>query len=151
VIRIENKVINLIGCEKKISIDEMAEFEGKFKSRLPKEFKERYLKNNGGFLSEEDAENEVWSLPLGGFNPIKYGHLTIEGLMNDIDSINIEDGLIWNYGEMVPFAYDNGGNTVFLSLKNPTEGCVFVHVMDGNNLYKISETFSEFLEKLYSQ
>ena len=143
---------DLIGCEKNIHLEEISELESSLKSQLPQEFKEHYLRHNGGFLDETDVNTEQWGLPLGGFNPIKYGKLTIETLMKDIGSIIVEEeNLTWHYGDLVPFAYDNGGNTVFLSLIEPTLGNVFVYAMDGNNLFKVSDTFSDFLKRLYKK
>lgn len=81
---------------------------------------------------------------LGGFNPVKYGNLPIEQLYRD---------LVESFGElsnMVPFAYDDGGNSFLLSLKSDDSlGKVFVFFMDDKEVALVSGTFSEFLEELF--
>ncbi|MDK2355467.1 SMI1/KNR4 family protein [Enterobacter hormaechei] len=51
---------------------------------------------------------------------------------------------------MVPFAYDDGGNSFLLSLKSDDSlGKVFVFLMDDKEVELVSGSFSEFLEELF--
>lgn len=98
----------------------MKEFESIFPITIPDSFKEHYLKINEGLVSEEDVEAELWGLPVNGFNPIKYGQLTIEELIKDIHEIEPSDTQYgsWGGNRFLPFAYDFGGNTIFMSLRD---------------------------------
>lgn len=82
---------------------------------------------------------------LGGFNPIKYGDLPIEQLYRD---------LLGSFAElrnMVPFAYDDGGNCFLLSLKpDDSSGKIFIFLMDEKTLEFVADSFAEFVEELFS-
>lgn len=82
---------------------------------------------------------------LGGFNPLKYGDLPIERLFGDLTE---------SFGElrnMVPFAYDEGGNSFLLSIKQDDSlGKIFVFLMDEKELEFIADSFSEFIGELFS-
>ncbi|EPT9213373.1 SMI1/KNR4 family protein [Enterobacter hormaechei] len=85
----------------KLTLDELNAFNAYFDHHLPASFLDFYLKNNGGYLHNNENSKPFM---LGGFNPIKYGDLPIEQLNRD---------LVASFGElrnMVPFAYDDGGN-----------------------------------------
>ncbi|MBF4846907.1 SMI1/KNR4 family protein, partial [Cronobacter malonaticus] len=104
-------MVELVDPERKISNIEWTEFAKYFSVSLPESFKAHYLRINGGYLAEEDVEAERWGIPVGGFNPIKYGALPIETLINDIFSISPAESEYgpWHEKEFIPFAYDNGG------------------------------------------
>ena len=147
-------MVQLENRKKSISESEMLEFESLFLTVLPESFKAYYYINNGGHLSEEDNEAGLWGLPVGGFNSIKYGSVPIEQLLSDIGDIGkIGDGGYYKLGSYVPFAYDDGGHTIFLSLNDEDYGCVFIFEFDFDEIeaVKISDSFSEFIKKLYRQ
>lgn len=145
-------MVQLVSREKSISESEMLEFESLFLAVLPESFKAHYYINNGGHLSEEDNEAGLWGLPVGGFNSIKYGSVPIEQLLSDIGDIGKigYDGY-YKLGSYVPFAYDDGGHTIFLSLNDEDFGCVFIFDFDGGDMAKVSDSFSEFIKNLYRQ
>ncbi|CAM3955557.1 SMI1 / KNR4 family protein [Vibrio aerogenes CECT 7868] len=143
-------MVELVHYEKKLTEDEYTEFEKLFSAKLPLSFKEHYIRINGGFLAEEDVENDLWGLPVGGFNPIKYGKVTIEQLVSDIESIeNPDTGEEYQEGEYVPFAYDDGGHTIFISLKEGDYGHIYLYDCDGESFFQISEKFEKFISRLY--
>lgn len=59
-------MVELVHAEKFLTEDEYAEFEKLFSAKLPLSLKEHYIRINGGFLAEEDVENDLWGLPVGG-------------------------------------------------------------------------------------
>lgn len=132
----------LTDSEKKLTVDEINAFNAYFDYHLPSSFLDFYLKNNGGYPHNNEDGNPFI---LGGFNPIKYGDLPIEQLYHD---------LIESFGElrnMVPFAYDDGGNTFLLSLKSDDSlGKVFIFLMDDKEVELVADSFSEFLEELFA-
>lgn len=144
-------MVELVYSQKKLTVQEVKEFESIFSVVIPDSFKEHYLRINGGSPSESDAEAELWGLPVHGFNPIKYGTLTIEMLVEDIFAIKPDDPKygIWGYKQFLPFAYDDGGNTIFLSLRKNDFGEVYIYDMDGKNIFHIDYSFSSFLKRLY--
>lgn len=131
----------LLDSETKLTLVEIAVFNALFKHRLPSSFEVFYLANNGGYPRDNDEGNIFM---LGGFNPIKYGELPIERLYQDLTE---------SFGElrdMIPFAYDEGGNCFLLSLKgNDSFGKVFVFMMDEKELEEIADSFSEFIDELF--
>lgn len=131
----------LTDSENKLTVYEINAFNTIFDNKLPASFLDLYLKNNGGHPHKNKDGNPFM---LGGFNPVKYGDLPIEQLYRD---------LVESFGElrnMVPFAYDDGGNSFLLSLKSDDSlGKVFIFFMDDKEVALVSGSFSEFLEELF--
>ncbi|WP_283010585.1 SMI1/KNR4 family protein [Cronobacter turicensis] len=144
-------MVELVDTERKISNIEWTEFAKRFPVPLPESFKAHYLRINGGYLAEEDVEADRWGIPEGGFNPIKYGALPVETLINDIFNISPADSEYgpWQENEFIPFAYDNGGNSFFLSLKESDYGRVYLYAQDGDALFEIADLFDDFIRALY--
>ncbi|MBW1215859.1 SMI1/KNR4 family protein [Pantoea allii] len=131
----------LSDSEQKLTREEMASFNALFGNRLPQSFQDFYLKNNGGYpLNNEDGNFFM----LGGFNSVKYGERPIEELYGDLTE---------SFGDlrkMVPFAYDEGGNSFLLSLKEGDSfGEIFVFLMDEKELVSVADSFDEFIEELF--
>jgi len=134
--------LTLEESEQALSVQELNEFQEKFNVQLPTAFREFYLKHNGGDLSESCSENEFL---LGGFTPIKYGNAPIEVVYRDlVDDIPSLKG-------MIPFAYDQGGNSFLLSLKEDDFENIYLYLMDEEDLAFVCESFEEFLAELTSQ
>ncbi|EOI3548364.1 SMI1/KNR4 family protein [Cronobacter dublinensis] len=143
----------LVDAEKHIDENEFIEFAKVFTEPLPDSFKDHYLRINGGYLGEEDVEADRWGIPIGGFIPIKYGQLTIEELITDIDTISPAESEYgpWHAKAFVPFAYDNGGNVVFMSLKQRDYGCIYLYAQGGDDLFEVADSFDDFLDTLYKR
>jgi hypothetical protein len=62
-----------------------------FTREIPPSFRAHYMSFNGGHPAEEDVEAGRWGLPVHGFNPINYGMLPIEQLIEDMGAIEPED------------------------------------------------------------
>lgn len=132
----------LSDSEKKLTSDDMKKFNEFFNNKIPESFQDFYLKNNGGYpLNYEDGNIFM----LGGFTPVTYGKRPIEKVYQD---------LVEAFGElrdMLPFAYDYGGNAFLLSLKKDDSfGKIFVFLMDEKEIEFISDSFPEFLDELFS-
>ncbi|MBF7142711.1 MULTISPECIES: SMI1/KNR4 family protein [Pseudomonas] len=143
-------MVDMMGSKTDLSEVEFLDFESSFNSVLPARFKTYYLKKNGGFPSEEDVESGRWGLPVNGFYSIKYGNLKISDVIESIKEISPLSSThgTWSKGWFVPFAYDSGGNSIFISLRKIDYGFVYIYAQDGDNLLKISESFDDFLVKL---
>jgi len=125
--------------EHALSVQELDEFEKIFSAALPAGFKEFYLRSNGGNLPENKRDNEFL---LGGFTPIKYGEAPIEVVYSDlIDDIPSLKG-------MIPFAYDQGGNSFVLSVKGDDCGSIHIFLMDEKELAFVCGSFEEFIAEL---
>ncbi|MFQ0994132.1 SMI1/KNR4 family protein [Gilliamella sp. BG2] len=125
--------------EKQLSFEEIEEFSNYFDKEIPLSFIDFYIKFNGGYPPENGEHNFFL---LGGFNPIKYGDLTIEDIYTNL----IDD--FSNLKDMIPFAYDEGGNCFLLSLKNENYGETYIWLMDEKELVLVSESFDSFINKL---
>lgn len=122
-----------------LSVQELIEFQNGFGVQLPLAFRQFYLAHNGGDLSDGNADNDFL---LGGFTPIKYGAAPIEVVYRDlVDSLPSLEGLI-------PFAYDFGGNSYLLSLRNDDYGSIYLYLMDEEDLAFVCESFEEFMAEL---
>jgi cell wall assembly regulator SMI1 len=141
---------DLVDMEKLLTDDDYKDFERIFHRQLPPSFKARYMAHNGGCPAEEDVESGQWGLPVHGFNPIRYGSLPIEKLVEDIGNIEPEDRRFgsWEKFSYVPFAYDAGGNTIFISLRDDDYGHVYIYAPDGGNIKNICPSFEEFRRRL---
>ncbi|EMM5118694.1 hypothetical protein AFL46_03390 [Providencia stuartii] len=139
--------IELVFPEKSLSNDELNQFELLFIAKLPEAFKRHYLTINGGFIGEDSNINSYF----GGFNPIKYGKLPIEKLIEDIGDLDVilnNKSVHYEQGSFIPFGYDNGGNTLLLSLKKDSYGEVYFHSYDGL-FQKECSNFESFLNDVF--
>ncbi|EEJ7234992.1 SMI1/KNR4 family protein [Salmonella enterica subsp. salamae] len=125
--------------EKKLTQDEFSEFERYFSKKFPDSFRNFYLENNGGYLSESAYPSP---LLFSGFISIKYGKVPIEKTYQDL----IDDFL--ELKDMVPFADDEGGNCFLLSLRDKDYGQIYIWLMDEKELAFVSESFDEFMNEL---
>jgi hypothetical protein len=107
---------------------------------------------NGGGPAQEDVEAGRWGLPVHGFDPIKYGRLPIERLIEDMGAIEPEDETFgsWAPGCYVPFAHDEGGSPPFLALRDTTlAACIYPPGMAAT--LRVARSFAEFCERLYRE
>lgn len=125
--------------EQALSVQELIEFQDGFGAQLPVAFRQFYLEHNGGDLSDSNGDNDFL---LGGFTPIKYGVAPVEVVYRDlVDSLPSLEGLI-------PFAYDYGGNSYLLSLRNDDYGKIYLYLMDEDELAFVCTSFEEFMAEL---
>ncbi|HDT6507750.1 TPA: SMI1/KNR4 family protein [Klebsiella aerogenes] len=124
--------------EKSLTQNDLFEFERIYRRPFPEGFKSFYIDNNGGYL----PGNSNNPFLLGGFIAIKYGNVsaekTYQGLTDGFSELK----------EMVPFAYDDGGNCFLLSLKDRDYGKIYIWLMDEKELAFVSESFDEFINEL---
>jgi hypothetical protein len=144
-------MLELVHTEKLLTDEEFRTFEGLFRREIPPSFKGHYMADNGGFPSEEDVEDRKWGLPVNGFHPIKYGRGTIENVIDDVECIDPPDQKCgyWAKFSYIPFAYDAGGNIIFLSLNDTDYGNVYIYAPDGGNIKRVSSSFEDFRMRLY--
>jgi hypothetical protein len=141
-------VAELVHTKQALTDKDYRNFEQLFAREIPSSFRAHFMLFNGGFLAEEDREAGHWGLPVLGFNPIKYGTLPIEQLIERVGNIEPKDRKFgsWDPGSYVPFAYDEGANPLFLSLRDSDYGCVYICSLDGGGAIKrVAPSFEEFL------
>lgn len=141
----------LVDQEQPIIEAECRRFEALFCRGLPDAFRLHYLRDNGGAPLEEGVEADRWGLPVHGFNPIKYGSLTIETPVEDYGDITPSDGDVgtWAKSTCVPFAYDAGGHPIFMSLRESYYGYIYLHDPDNGAVFLIERSFEMFRAALY--
>ncbi|MFK3906917.1 SMI1/KNR4 family protein [Pseudomonas monteilii] len=136
-------MLELEGAENSITPDDFLDVEKLAGGVLPLSFKALYLSANGGFPAATEVEGEECVFSINGFNPIKFGGLPIERLMQDFYS---QDEKLRGY---VPFAYDEGGNSFMLSLNRENSGVVYLLLHDDLQLERVCESFEVFLSSLF--
>ncbi|BDU20006.1 SMI1/KNR4 family protein [Dyella sp. GSA-30] len=141
----------LVDQEQPIVDAEFRQFETLFCRSLPDSFRLHYLRDNGGSPLEDDVEAGRWGLPVHGFNPIKYGTLTIETLVEDYGDITPSDHDVgtWARSTFVPFAYDAGGHAIFMSLRDSDYGYIYLYDPDNGAIFLIERSFEMFRAQLY--
>lgn len=143
----------LINQEQSLTSAEIDDFEQMFCRELPDSFKSHYVRCNGGFPSEQDVEQGMWGLPVNGFYSIKYGKMAIESLIDEYGDITPGDTKFgsWRKFCYVPFAYDSGGNPIFISLRDDDGGSIYLYAQDGENIFLIAPSFDDFRARLYKE
>ncbi|HGM4747465.1 SMI1/KNR4 family protein [Stenotrophomonas maltophilia] len=133
--------MKLIGQAQQLTRQDLCEFSDSTGLRLPREFVDFYLENNGGYPDVEP--DEANPLLLNSFLPIRYGDATIEAAYQRLMSGNPAlEGL-------VPFAYDDCGNVFLLFGKPGMPEEVFLWLPGEKELEAIFSSFAEFLHALY--
>lgn len=126
----------------KINLGDFKEVERLANGVLPREFKSLYMKNNGGYPSVTEFDGAELRFSINGFNSIKHGRPSIEMLISSF-YCNYES--IWG---LVPFAYDDGGNTFMLSIKLADYGKVYLWLHEEEILEFVVLSFDEFLKSV---
>ncbi|KTD85742.1 SMI1/KNR4 family protein [Paenibacillus etheri] len=128
----------------------LQDFERIIRVKLPQQYREFLLKNNGGYLrpyyftiSKEQGNGMV---------NIFYGIGEMYGNLNK--KIDIFDDIM-DIG-FIPIADDPGGNQICLGLTEKPFGNIYFWIHDEdpedmNNMYFFTKDFEEFLEKLYDE
>lgn len=132
--------------EQQLTITELITFENSFSRNIPIDFKEHYLKYNGGYPPYENLKGLQNNFTINGFYPIKYGRLPIEKIIKDYKNSGID------FIDKIPFAYDNGGNIYLISIETNTYGYVYileVDFLEEKNYILVSKSFSDFLNSFY--
>jgi len=148
------------GCSQPIENADLDACENVLKHKLPREFRQHYLKYNGGMPDDSlFPGNDQWEpLEIAGFYPIKYK----TNIVNPQNSLLVEHYQLMCDKEVIPdrilpFAWDPGGNFFCLDLFN---GTVHFYATDGfdpnlsisENFIKaqrpLSDSFKSFMDEL---
>jgi len=140
-----NKIVN---TKREIYDDDISKVELKFNFTYPNDIRNHFLQYNGGeplmyIFVDQDGDEFI----VQQFIPIKYGHRTIDALLNNLRNENILPN--W----LIPFADDPGGDLFCISLSQETYGQIFIwehEVIDNdeNPAYFISESLEQFINSL---
>ena len=149
------ELINYTEVEKKLSDQDILDFQISINSELPKDFIEHYLKYNGGYPDANWSEGEGVNYPFEYFLSIKYGENTIEKKLEEFDREK------FNYGKKIIFAIKDIRYTFYIETDIASEdyGRIFVRIpkyMKELRKYDISKgtweyhcsNFTEFLNGL---
>jgi hypothetical protein len=143
----------LIETEHPITENEFRIFESRFTNKIPESFKNHYLKDNGGYISEDDQEAGKCGLSyFHNFIPIKFGYIPIESESLEMDGIIPENHSVvgtWKKYEFVPFAFGDNVRLIFMSLRNNDYGSIYMFNEDGDNANCIFPSFDAFIKELY--
>lgn len=131
----------------KLSISELEEFEREFKLKLPQDYKDFMLRFNGGI--PEPAES--FGIVVLQIQPIKYfpyqDNITIE---DTIRVLKIVQQILPEH--FFPFAYDEGGNELCISLSEDDYGSVYMCYLDyGDDIptHYLCGSFGEFINSFH--
>ncbi len=133
-INIMKLILNL--SEEKISNDELLEFEQSIGYKLPENYKEFILKNNGGVPNKEYFEE----IKVSYFTPIKYGENTVEKAYEMLKEI-LPNGYL-------PIANDVCGELICIDLKSGNTFGNIYYVADGDEPLVIAKNFEQLLDGL---
>jgi len=131
-------------AEKALTESDLKQFEAHLQIILPGDFKAHYLRYNGGYPPYEYVKGINHIFSINGFNPIKYGLLPIEKIVEDYRSGKID------FLKKIPFAYDNGGN-VFLIAQEGQIYIIAAEELENQNFTLVSESFTDFLSSFYNE
>ncbi|GIM50344.1 SMI1/KNR4 family protein [Capnocytophaga stomatis] len=134
--------------EQKLTSADMDDFERKIGLKLPQDFKEHYLKFNGGYPSFEYVKGLRNIFTINGFDSIKYGALPIEKLIDDFRESGVD------FNNKIPFANDNGDNIFLISLDDSDYGKIYIieaEFLEDKNYILVSESFTDFLNSFFNE
>ncbi|AEK24326.1 MULTISPECIES: SMI1/KNR4 family protein [Capnocytophaga] len=134
--------------EQKLTLADMDDFERKIGLKLPQDFKEHYLKFNGGYPSFEYVKGLRNIFTINSFDSIKYGALPIEKLIDDFRESGVD------FNNKIPFANDNGDNIFLISLDDSDYGKIYIieaEFLEDKNYILVSESFTDFLNSFFNE
>ena len=131
-------MLNLEDAGLNIDLGDFAELERLAGGRLPQSFKKFYLKNNGGYVENKRLYGDEFVYSIHGFDSIKFGEPPIETSYADF----LENDE--SFSGLIPFAFDEGGNSYMLSVRPADYGVVYLWLQDGEELRKVFNSFDDF-------
>jgi|SRR5471030_1196794 cell wall assembly regulator SMI1 len=144
--------MQFLETSKPLQLADLQEVENEFGICFPLEFKEHYLKHNGGYPEKDKFKWESDGITrINTFFSIKHtGFVSLESVYRQfvIDEQYLPIGI-------VPFASDDGGNDFCISVREADYNCVYYcnhdhyEIRDRENyLELLTRNFSLFLNNL---
>ena len=137
-----------------ITSEEISNIEDRLKINFPEEFKEHYLKDNGGYPERDSYPwTDSSSTTVNTFLSMKY-----EGFGNlENTYINLILDKKYLPKEILPFAIDDGGNFFCISSRSEDYGAIYYCNNDEYEndevevpMKPVEKSFNEFINKLIS-
>ncbi|GKQ48667.1 SMI1/KNR4 family protein [Pseudomonas syringae pv. theae] len=121
-----------------VNLGDFAELERLVGGKLPQSFKKFYLKNNGGYIDNKRLYGDEYVYSIHGFESIKEGNPGVEvSYLDFVENDKLFLGL-------VPFAFDEGGNSYLLSVRPDDYGFIYLWLQEDDELKKIFDDFESF-------
>lgn len=135
--------IEFRNSESPITISDIEEFENSFNIVLPGAYKKLLLLYNGGIpLKQAFVGTDSPGYIIHRFYSLKHGTMKLE---DAIDVFQITEQVIPK--ELLPIAYDHGGNTYCISLSESDYGKIYIWLHDvGGEKSFVTNSLEEFLE-----
>lgn len=128
--------------QQKLSILELEEFEQKFKIKLPQGYKNFILQYNGG----QPKPNMSFGIRVHMFQSIKYYETFNNTVEDTIEMLQILEQVLPEH--LFPFAHDEGGNQLCISLSEDDYGSVYMCYFDYGEpipIHYLCSSFEEFM------
>jgi len=130
-----------------INLDTLEEFEQNLGTKLPDDYREFLVKHNGG----KPIPN-VYNIPNNGSSGLHHSYGLHEHNHTDLREIK-ETYTNRISDDLLPIFDDDFGNEICIGIRNESYNKVFFWIHDKplgeDDLVKISDSFSEFLDNLY--
>lgn len=140
--------MEFLQTEQKLTLADIDDFERKIGLKLPQDFKEHYLKFNGGYPAFEYVKGVKNIFTINSFDSIKYGVLPIEKLIDDFQKSGVD------FNHKIPFANDNGDNIFLISLDSSDYGKIYIieaEFLEDKNYILVSESFTDFINSFFNE
>ncbi|EGH74623.1 SMI1/KNR4 family protein [Pseudomonas syringae] len=121
-----------------ISLKDFYELENLAGGKLPQSFKKFYLKNNGGYIENKRLYGDEYVYSIHGFESIKGGNPGVEA--SYLDFIENDE----SFTGLIPFAFDEGGNSYLLSLRPDDYGNIYLWLQEEDEMQKVFDDFESF-------
>lgn len=139
----------IIKTNKKISLEEIDEFEKNYDIKLPEQYKKFMIKYNGGYpelssfiISEQEGESLV-----NKFYGLEDDDCSLAEAFDYLEDVLPKD--------FISIADDPAGNEICLGIDGKYEGKIYFwfhdrnHESQINNMYFLADSFDEFFNMLY--
>jgi len=140
---------------KSLTDSDISEFENEFQIKLPQDYIDFMLKNNGG-VPEEDWIFDYIENGNANSSVIRDFFVIYKTETGEYDDLKVayKNGVA--PPDYMPIATDPGGNVIFMAVKGENRGKIYFgnHELEDEKtgymlISLISDTFSEFIEKCY--
>jgi len=133
-----------------LTIEEIQAFEAEWGITLPREFIDLYMVSNGGYPPFDVVEGEEYIYPVDWFLPIKYGKVTIDGLLRE----NRNEGV--DIKGLIPFAADPHDNLFVMSVAPADYGSVYLFKQEddpgeSSSYGLVCKSFTDFITGLTNE
>jgi len=148
---------DLLELGPKLEVSEIAAFESRLGFHLPQDYREFLLQTNGGMVPDATGHFYVreanWWIQIRFFFGLRRPDVQVYELDRVLERLQEQYAERFSRSSgKLPIATDDFGNRIYLALKEPDQGAVYLWMHNADDTDdRLSSSFGSFFESLHEE